>query len=147
MPGKKTLDVSRETVLSLQKWPLIALASTVVPTPLWDIQTNLHCSSLSIMTGIYLTNLYNNNEIPGHTQHTNKYITFLGIHPHNQGWINKKNGTTRNCRLLTILKLISIWIKQLLSCLFPFVSISFSVKILPCMSVIQVVRIVSVYFW
>ena len=40
---KVNLDDSKETVLSNPKWPLIALTSTVVPTPSWDIRTNLHC--------------------------------------------------------------------------------------------------------
>ena len=146
MPGKKTLDVSRETVLSLPKWPLIALASTVVMTPSWDIQTNLHCSSSSIMTGTYLTdeNYTTAMKFLG-IQSTNKCITFQGIHTHNQGLtINKKKSMTRNCRLPTIFKLISIWIEQLLPCLIPFVSISFSFKILLCMFVIHIVRIVSI---
>ena len=90
IPGKKTLDVSRETVLSLPKWPLIALASTVVPTPSWDIQTNLHCSSSSIMTGTYLTHenctttmkFLDTYSIHINTYHSWAYIhiKFLGIH-------------------------------------------------------------------
>ena len=66
---KLTLDDSRETVLSLPKWPLIALVSTVVLTPSWDIRTNLHCSSSSIMTRIYLTE-----------KNCTTTMKFLGIH-------------------------------------------------------------------
>ena len=66
---QQTLDVSRETVLSLPKWPLIALASTVVLTPSWDIRTNLHYSSSFIMTGTYLTD-----------KNCTTTMKFLGVH-------------------------------------------------------------------
>ena len=54
---------------------------------------------------------------------------------------------TRNCRLLTIFKLVILWIEQFLLCLIPFVSFSFSFKILPCTFVIKIVREASVNFW
>ena len=48
---------------------------------------------------------------------------------------------------LLFLNWSSFGIKELLPHLVPFTSFSFSFKILPCMFVINIVMIVSVYFW